>query len=99
MSEYFLTKKAVIDLTEIWDYTFKVWSEKQADKYYYELLNDCHFIANNPKCGKKYKEIHKDISGYKSGNHIIFYRVLNKNKVEITRFLHSRMDLAKRIYE
>ena len=29
-----LTKKAVEDLTEIWNYTSENWSEHQADKYY-----------------------------------------------------------------
>jgi toxin ParE1/3/4 len=33
MAAYKLTNKAVEDLSEIWDYTFEVRSEKQADKY------------------------------------------------------------------
>jgi toxin ParE1/3/4 len=37
MSGYRLTIKAVEDLTEIWNYTFEVWSDSQADRYY-ELL-------------------------------------------------------------
>ena len=37
MAEYKLTNKAVEDLSKIWDYTFEVWSENQADKYYDEL--------------------------------------------------------------
>jgi toxin ParE1/3/4 len=34
MANYKLTNKAVEDLTSIWEYTVKEWSEKQADKYY-----------------------------------------------------------------
>ena len=41
MANYYLTNKAVDDLTQIWDYTFEEWSERQADKYYNELLNAC----------------------------------------------------------
>ena len=41
MAEFKLTNKAVEDLSEIWDYTFKVWSEKQADKYYELLISNC----------------------------------------------------------
>ena len=33
MAKYHLTNKAVDDLSEIWDYTYEVWSENQADKY------------------------------------------------------------------
>ena len=52
MSEYKLTNKAVADLSKIWEYTFEVWSEKQADKYYDELILNCEEIAENPDLGK-----------------------------------------------
>jgi len=48
MAEYKLTNKAVEDLSNIWEYTFEVWSENQADKYYFELLEDCQVLAENP---------------------------------------------------
>jgi toxin ParE1/3/4 len=32
MAKYILINKAVEDLTKIWDYTYKVWSQSQADK-------------------------------------------------------------------
>ena len=38
MAEYKLTNKAVEDLSKIWDFTFEVWSKKQADKYYEYLI-------------------------------------------------------------
>ncbi len=97
MNKYRLTNKALDDLTKIWDYTYEVWSESQADKYYYELLTDCQEIAENQTLGRNYLEIQKEIFGVKSGQHIIFYRILNSNEVEITRILHSRMDLKSRI--
>jgi toxin ParE1/3/4 len=99
MAKYFLTKKAVDDLSKIWDYTYEVWSENQADKYYYELLKDCTELAGNQNLGKNYDEVDKETFGYKSGQHIIFYRKLSKNEIEITRFLHARMDLKNRIQE
>ena len=99
MVKYKLTNKAVEDLSIIWDYTYEVWSENQADKYYFELLEDCKELAENQNLGKNYNEINQEIFGYKSGQHIIFYRILNENEIEITRFLHSRMDLKNRIQE
>jgi toxin ParE1/3/4 len=99
MADYFLTNKAVDDLSKIWDYTYEVWSENQADKYYYELLEDCQVLAENSKLAKNYEEISKEIFGYNSGQHIIFFRILSKSEIEITRFLHSRMDLKNRIQE
>ena len=99
MAEYKLTNKAVADLSKIWEYTFEIWSEKQADKYYDGLISNCEEIAENPDLGKSYEGILKQLLGIKSNRHIIFYRTLNENYVEITRILHERMDLKKRIAE
>ena len=99
MTEYKLTNKAVEDLSNIWDYTFENWSENQADKYYDELISNCQDIAENQGLGKIYEGISKQLLGMKANRHIIFYRTLNENYVEITRILHVRMDLKKRITE
>ena len=99
MAKYFLTNKAVDDLSKIWDYTYEVWSENQADKYYYELLNDCQELAENQTLEKKFDQINEEIFGYQSGQHLIFYRILNATEIEIIRILHSRMDLKNRIQE
>lgn len=99
MANYILTNKAVEDLSTIWDYTFEVWSEKQADKYYNMLLDSCQDLANTKILGKKYPEISEDIFGFRVGRHIIFYRQLKNNRIEITRILHSRMDLKNRIQD
>ncbi|MFY0631742.1 MAG: type II toxin-antitoxin system RelE/ParE family toxin [Flavobacteriaceae bacterium] len=99
MAKYRFTNKAVEDLTKIWGYTFEVWTEKQADKYYNELISSCQDIAENPGLGKNYDGISKQLLGMKANRHIIFYRTVNKNYVEITRILHERMDLKKRITE
>jgi len=99
MAEFRLTNKAVEDLSTIWDYTFEVWSERQADKYYESLISNCQEIADNPQLGKNYDGITQNLLGLKTNRHIIFYRTLNENYVEITRILHERMDLKKRITE
>ena len=99
MWNYKLTNKAVADLSKIWEYTFEVWSEKQADKYYNELISNCEEIAKNPDLGKNYEGISKQLLGIKANRHIIFYRTLSEDYVEITRILHERMDLKKRIAE
>lgn len=99
MAQYKLTNKAVEDLSKIWDYTFEVWSEKQADKYYDGLISYCEEIAGNPDLGKNYEGISRQLFGIKANRHIIFYRNLNENYVEITRILHERMDLKKRMAE
>ncbi len=72
MANYKLTNKAVEDLNSIWNYTFNKWSEKRADKYYYQLIENCQKIANNPSLGKNYDGIINDLLGFKVNKHIIF---------------------------
>ena len=88
MSKYYLTNKAVDDLTEIWNYTYVEWSEQQADRYYQSLISDCEEISKNQKIGKNYTEITPSLFGLCSTKHIIFYRIISSNEVEITRILH-----------
>jgi toxin ParE1/3/4 len=97
MSKYILTNKALEDLSKIWNYTFEIWSEAQADKYYRMILDSCEEIANQIVAGKKYPEIHNDVLGYKIGQHIIFYRHIKGGKIEVARILHIRMDLKRRM--
>jgi len=99
MADFKLTNKAVGDLSKIWNYIFETWSEKQADKYYGMLISTCQEIAEDPFLGKNYEGITHDLFGVRTERHIIFYRTINENYVEITRILHERMDLRKRIGE
>ena len=99
MAKYKLTNKAVDDLTKIWNYTFDKWSENQANKYYLLLLENCKEVANNPELGKNYSDVSKNLMGFKAGRHIIFYRKIEDNEVEITRILHEQMDLKNRMPE
>ena len=99
MAKYFLTNKAVEDLSGIWEYTYEVWSENQADKYYELLTSAFEEIVKNPALGKHYDEIAGSILGLRVGKHIVFYRVAQSNNIEIIRILHQRMDLKHRIDE
>lgn len=99
MAKYFLSNKAVEDLTKIWDYTYEIWSESQADKYYEFLIETCKDISKNPTIGKYYPEIANEILGFRAGNHIIFYLNTKSKEIEILRIHHGRMDLKNKIDE
>ena len=99
MFNYDLTNKANEDLNGIWDYTFDEWSEEQADKYYYEILNCCQFIAENQDLGRNYNEIESSLFGYLINKHIIFYQKITQFDILVVRILHSSMDLKTRIKE
>ena len=99
MPGYKLTYKAVEDLTGIWNFTVEKWSEKQADKYYRLLIDNLDELSKNPGLGKSYSDIIENILGFRVGRHIIFYRIIQSNKIEILRILHEKMDLKNRIKE
>jgi toxin ParE1/3/4 len=100
MAKYHFTNKAVEDLTNIWNYTFETWSERQADMYYNMLIESCQKIVENPWLyGFKYDEITEGLRGYRANKHIIFYQILQDDEILIIRILHQRMDLKRRMNE
>ena len=99
MAKYRLTKKAAEDLARIWNYTVDTWSENQADYYFQMLLDSCQSISERNVTGKTYEGIYTGLLGKKAGKHIIFYRNVEGDVVEIIRILHERIDLKRRINE
>ena len=97
MAKFRFTNRSLDDLIEIWDYTVEEWSENQAEKYYNLIVASCMDLANNPQLGKPYEILSLNILGYKCGQHIIFYREILKNEIEIERVLHGMMDLKNKI--
>jgi toxin ParE1/3/4 len=100
MAKINFTKKAKNDLEEIWEYTYETWSEKQADRYYNELIEKCQELKKDFEQGRDYSLLFLNLKGYKVSKHIIFYRLLDKGKtIEIARILHEKMDLKKHLNE
>lgn len=97
MAKVILRQKAIDDLNDIWVYTIDEWSEKQADKYYLSLEFACTQIGKNPELGKEYDGISKNLLGLRTGKHIIFYQVISKDRIEVVRILHERMELKNRL--
>ena len=66
MVKFYLTKKAVEDLNDIWNYTVENWSENQAEIYYSLLINSCQVLENNPNQGKSYELVERNVLGFKT---------------------------------
>lgn len=66
MTKFKLTNKAVEDLSKIWNYTFEVWYERQADRYYNTLISTCQEITKNPSLGKSYDRVTQGLCRNKS---------------------------------
>ena len=91
MAKFYLTNKAVEDLGEIWNYTVQTWSENQAEIYYSLLIDSCQELANKSSLGKSYDVVEKNILGSKTGQHVIFYRIVTEKEIEVVRILHGIM--------
>lgn len=99
MAKVILRQEAIDDLNDIWVYTIDEWSEKQADKYYSAIEFACKQIGKNPELGKEYDGISQNLLGLRTGKHIIFYQAISKDRIEVVRILHERMDLKNRLDE
>lgn len=99
MASYRLTNKAVEDLNQIWEYSRDTWSEEQADYYYQMLISIWQDLADNPGIGRTYDTILPGLLGFIANKHIVFYRVIEAELIEVVRILHGRMDIKNRIVE
>lgn len=98
MADYILSKKASEDLIKIWYYTMNTWSEEQADIYYQNFIQSFEHIAQSPdSVGRSYDDVCTDYRSFRSGRHIIFYRILKNRKVRIIRIIHERMDFERHL--
>ncbi|MDN3677320.1 type II toxin-antitoxin system RelE/ParE family toxin [Flavobacterium paronense] len=97
MAKFYLSNKAVEDLNDIWDYTVKTWSENQAVIYYSLLMDSCQELANKPNQGKFYDVVEKNVLGFKTGEHIIFYQIVSLKEIEVVRILHGMMAIKNHL--
>ena len=91
-NHYRISQEAIKDLNNIWVYTRNKWSKVQADRYYNLIISEIEFIADHFMTGKSAEHIRKNYRVTKIKSHIIFYRKLDNDLVEIIRILHQRMN-------
>lgn len=90
-----ISSDALSDLEEIWIYTRKKWSKEQADRYYSLLIDEIEFLQLSYYTGKSAEYIRP---GYRVSfvkSHIIFYKLVDDQKLEIIRILHQSVNIDK----
>jgi toxin ParE1/3/4 len=90
----YFSQKALSDLKEIYTYSIAQWSESQANKYYFDLIQNCHKIQSFPLIGKIYSNVYSQPRGLKVHKHLVFYKI-EKDSIRIIRILHESKDLKK----
>ncbi|MFN7261294.1 MAG: type II toxin-antitoxin system RelE/ParE family toxin [Cyclobacteriaceae bacterium] len=96
---YKISNQALIDLEQIWLYTFENWSIEQADRYYNLLISEMEYVSQNQESGKSMNHIKNGYRASKVKSHLIFYKTSSESEIEIIRILHERMDIENRLKE
>ena len=96
-NHYRISNQAIKDLDDIWIYTWQKWSKDQADRYYNLIIDEIEFIADNFMIGRSAEQTRKNYRVIKMKSHLIFYRKIENDIVEIVRILHQGMDLKNRL--
>lgn len=97
MPRFVLTRAAKEDLKSIGRYTADTWGREQRNRYLALLDASMHDLADNPRLGRDCGEIRAGYRRYRVGKHVLFYRQLDPDRIEIVRVLHERMDVETRL--
>lgn len=97
MAGFTLRPKAIEDLEQIWHYTLNTWGNPQANTYIRQLSDGIHLLANEPDIGQNCDYIRPGYRKYPINRHVIFYRAIAVDEIEVVRILHERMDVNRHL--
>ena len=93
-----LSKLALRDVNNIWEYTSIHWSKSQANKYYKLIFKEIDNICENPELGKSIAEVKNEHRILLIKSHFVVYK-LQHYKILIDRVLHQRVDIENILSE
>lgn len=94
---YHLSRDAEADLEDIFAYTVRTWSVRQADLYLDSIEDAIEALAAGLRSGRARPELGPDYLVLGLGSHFIIFRELED--IFIVRILHQSRDLARRLGE
>ena len=90
MSKYTLSQQAAKDLANIFQYTAKNFSVKQAEAYLLALEQSFFLLAKEPNLARKVEDIRQEYLRHLYRKHAIYFKV-RKDDIFIVRVLHQQM--------
>jgi toxin ParE1/3/4 len=93
MKPFQLTYKAKSDLRDIALFTSRLWGREQRNVYLKQFDDSFWLLAENSALGKTCDEIRDGYRKFPQGSHVIFYRQIGNQDIEIVRILHKSMDV------
>lgn len=91
VTEYRLSSAAISDLDAIWDYSVRIWSVGQAETYIRAIANDMCLLVRHPEIARERLEIRPPVRVYRSGSHLILYRI-EDSWLDLLRIVHARQN-------
>jgi toxin ParE1/3/4 len=89
---YLLSKLALRDLEDIWNYTLNNWSLNQADFCYKLIIKEIEILCSDPYQSKSLELVKKGYRAKLVKSHMIIFKV-EKSTIYINRILHHKMDI------
>lgn len=94
MKPFHLTQKAKEDLKDIAIFTQRRWGKGQRNIYIKQFDESFWLLAENPDIGHSCDEIRLGYHKFPLGSHLIFYKLVGNQQIQIVRILHKSMDVA-----
>lgn len=88
-----ISSEAYSDLEKIWLYTVNKWSKEQANRYYSLIIDEISFLTQNYYSGKSAEHIRPEYRVSFVKSHIIFYKIVDDQKLEVIRILHQSVNI------
>ena len=93
-----LSRRAMADIDDIWEYSAATWSPMQADRYLSGLEGILRLLCHEPGLGRQRREFRPPVKLYPYRSHLIFYQS-DVESVDVIRVLHARSDWQSVIAE
>lgn len=94
-SGYRLSHQAEADLENIFAYTVRTWSIRQANRHLAQIEEALEALARGAKTGRPRPEIGAEYLTLRVGSHLIVYR--NAGETFVARVLHQSIDLTRHL--
>jgi toxin ParE1/3/4 len=93
-----LTPEAERDLEDIWLYTAKTWSMKQANLYVDEIVAKFDLLAAAPFISRERAEFRPPVRVHRHQSHVIIYSLSDTDLI-VVRVAHMRQNWANLLGE
>lgn len=97
MRTFVLTNSALNDLRVIAQFTESRWGKEQRNTYLAQLDLSFHRLADAPLVGASCDDVRSGYRRFPVGSHVIFYRMMDQDRIQIVRILHKSMDVPSRL--